>query len=162
LCYKALSSKMRCTCSRCTSLNHDIVLMIYDSRRYVRDLEGLGSHSTDLQRSKLVHRATCLRAQFDAWEQLQRVYMPSVPNYRQSSGKLATDTSTPIQNIHLILPSEATPSTSCDRRLLAIRTPITSWPGPLHVTGPARPALDALAYAGLQEAVFTWYQVDDT
>jgi hypothetical protein len=31
------------------------MLTCHLSRRYVRDLDGLGAHSTDLQRSKLLH-----------------------------------------------------------------------------------------------------------
>ncbi|KAF8176561.1 hypothetical protein BJ912DRAFT_1024344 [Pholiota molesta] len=106
---------------------HDAIspsLLIYQGleiedlqRKLVVDSAELGSHSTDLQRAKIVERCNYLRRKFEAWCEIQNLYMPEVAALRahatsDGGGSLA------IEDIQLYLPSSVIDSVACNPRLI--------------------------------------------
>jgi hypothetical protein len=67
------------------------------------DSKGLGSHSTNLQTTKVVERANCLKHQIDAWSAVQLLYMPAIS---QLCIMDESDTLTSAVNSELFLPSQ--------------------------------------------------------
>ncbi|KAF9458780.1 hypothetical protein BDZ94DRAFT_1312961 [Collybia nuda] len=68
------------------------------------DAKALGSHSTDLQITKVIERANRLKRQIDAWSTIQLLYMPGILKLHIIDG---SDTLMAAVNGKLYLPSEA-------------------------------------------------------
>ncbi|KAF9456838.1 hypothetical protein BDZ94DRAFT_1176782, partial [Collybia nuda] len=80
-------------------------LELEDQQRRLRiDAKALGSHSTDLQITKVIERANRLKRQIDAWSAVQLLYMPAISSLRVVDNE--TDTLTGAVNEKLHLPSQ--------------------------------------------------------
>ncbi|KAF9463104.1 hypothetical protein BDZ94DRAFT_1193298 [Collybia nuda] len=80
-------------------------LELEDQQRRLRiDAKALGSHSTDLQITKVIERANRLKRQIDAWSMVQLLYMPAISSLRVVDND--TDTLTAAINGKLHLPSQ--------------------------------------------------------
>jgi hypothetical protein len=80
------------------------VLPTQGARRRLRiDSKGLGSHSTDLQITKVVERANHLKRQIDAWSAVQLLYMPAISQLCITD---ESDTLTLAVNSEWFLPSQ--------------------------------------------------------
>ncbi|KAG1764616.1 hypothetical protein EDD22DRAFT_951547 [Suillus occidentalis] len=90
----------------------------------------LGQHATDIQRTKVLTRRNALQCRLDAWTNIQKLYMPVVPNLRISA-HLPTDsnsddsgcpvpdpTSGKAEDFQLLLPSEICDVMPCNKTLL--------------------------------------------
>lgn len=92
-------------------------------RRLKLDSAGLGLHSTDLQRAKMVERITGVRRRIEAWQEIQALYMPGVVRLRSrvdASGELEKpwdlDLLLPSEVLHVI-PSTSATLVSCEWKL---------------------------------------------
>jgi hypothetical protein len=86
-------------------------------RKLAIDSAELGPHSTDLQRAKILERSNYLRRKFEAWCEIQHLYIPAVAALRahansDGGGSLAA------QDLQLYLPSSIMESISCNPRLI--------------------------------------------
>ncbi|KAG1797493.1 uncharacterized protein HD556DRAFT_1431147 [Suillus plorans] len=111
----AISLHAEVTCSVLISTGIDLE----DAQRCLRvDSSVLGQHSTDIQRTRILTRRNALQHRLDAWTDIQRLYMPAVPNLR-TSASLPThangnDSGCPVpdltsgkeEDFQLLLPSE--------------------------------------------------------
>ncbi|KAG1788040.1 uncharacterized protein HD556DRAFT_1434199 [Suillus plorans] len=92
--------------------------------RLARDIELLGGHPTDLQRTKLQERSNILRRKIEQWSKVQLLYMPVVARLRASDIPTSRTHSTEekVHEIELWLPSKiygdaADPVHQCDATL---------------------------------------------
>ncbi|KAJ2927053.1 hypothetical protein H1R20_g10071, partial [Candolleomyces eurysporus] len=86
-------------------------------QRHLLGLKGLGLHATKLKKSESLEDGTHVRQKFVSWEELQRLYMPTVMPLRQSTGQEGKAASQNLQDIRLFLPSEIVPSVPCSEKL---------------------------------------------
>lgn len=114
-----------------STLSHSVAeyTCIFRRRLHV-DSSALGQHSTDIQRTRILTRRNALQRRLDAWTDIQRLYMPVVPNLRTSaslpthangddSGCPVPDlTSGKAEDFQLLLPSEICDIVPCDKTLL--------------------------------------------
>ncbi|KAF6749127.1 hypothetical protein DFP72DRAFT_1073682 [Ephemerocybe angulata] len=87
-------------------------------RRHAFDLKSLGTHSTSIQRSRVLERGNALKRRFDAWVLLQQLYMPSVTAHRQGVEEESDSAiSTSIHEVKLFLPSDVPTNVKVEQRL---------------------------------------------
>jgi hypothetical protein len=93
--------------------------IIFNGRQKLAlDAAALGTHSTDLERAKILERSNSLQRRFDAWSQVQILYIPAVSLLRSRVDNQGGGTPTAPQNIPLYLPSSLISTVTCDRRLI--------------------------------------------
>lgn len=85
-------------------------------RQLHEDTKQLGSHSTDLQRAKVLERRIALQHRYDAWVEVQHLYMPAVAALRLRDTNSASNV---IPDARLFLPSEIISTVQCDPLLAA-------------------------------------------
>jgi hypothetical protein len=68
-------------------------------------VKALGSHSTDLQRAKVLERSSRLWRKIEAWMAIQQLYMPGVAGMRAQVERAGGDEPISAVNINLFLPS---------------------------------------------------------
>lgn len=90
----------------------------------------LGQHATDIQRTKVLTRRNALQRRLDVWTDIQKLYMPVVPNLRISAhlptGSNSDDSGCPVpdptsgkaEDFQLLLPSEICDVVPCNKTLL--------------------------------------------
>ncbi|KAJ2913229.1 hypothetical protein MD484_g7185, partial [Candolleomyces efflorescens] len=76
-------------------------------RRHLTEEKSLRPSATNLKKSSSLEEANHLRRRFLSWEELQRLYMPTVMPHRQSHGDEGKAASADLRDIRLYLPSEA-------------------------------------------------------
>ncbi|KAF6742729.1 hypothetical protein DFP72DRAFT_1081492 [Ephemerocybe angulata] len=87
-------------------------------RRHTFDLKSLGTHSTSIQRSRVLEHGNALKRRFDAWVLLQQLYMPSVTAHRQGVEEESDSAiSTSIHEVKLFLPSEVPTNVKVEQHL---------------------------------------------
>ncbi|KAG6819307.1 hypothetical protein H0H93_013170 [Arthromyces matolae] len=94
-------------------------LELEDHQRVLRrDMEELGPHSTDLQRSKVIERSNRLLRKIEAWMSIQVLYMPQVAPIRTRSEIQGGDEMPSAKNVDLLLPSSILSKGSFDTKFL--------------------------------------------
>jgi len=78
-------------------------LTIYFRQCLAIDTSALGSHSTDLQRAKVLERSNALRRKFEAWTEVQQFYIPSVTMFHARTEM--SNVPQAVQELDLYLPS---------------------------------------------------------
>jgi hypothetical protein len=95
------------------------LFIIFNGRQKLAlDAAALGTHSTDLEQAKILERSNSLQRRFDAWSQVQILYIPAVSLLRSRVDNQGGGTPTAPQNIPLYLPSSLISAVTCDRRLI--------------------------------------------
>ncbi|KZT04662.1 uncharacterized protein LAESUDRAFT_657482, partial [Laetiporus sulphureus 93-53] len=79
--------------------------------RLHEDTDELGSHSTDLQHAKVLERRNTLQRRYDAWSEVQQLYIPAVAILRSQN---SDSTSNVVPHARLYLPSEILDRVRCD------------------------------------------------
>ncbi|KAG1889045.1 uncharacterized protein F5891DRAFT_1131886 [Suillus fuscotomentosus] len=123
----AISLHAEVTCSVLISTGIDLE----DAQCCLRvDSSALGQHATDIQRTKVLTRRNALQHRLDAWTDIQKLYMPVVPNLQISSilptGSNSNDSGCPVpdptsgkaEDFQLLLPSEICNVVPCNKTLL--------------------------------------------
>ncbi|KAG2058703.1 hypothetical protein BDR06DRAFT_980165 [Suillus hirtellus] len=123
----AISLHAKVTCSVLISTDIDLE----DAQCRLRvDSSALGQHATDIQRTKILTRRNALQCRLDVWTDIQKLYMPVVPNLRISSilptGSNSNDSGCPVpdptsgkaEDFQLLLPSEICNVVPCNKTLL--------------------------------------------
>ncbi|KAG1747183.1 uncharacterized protein EDB91DRAFT_1235939 [Suillus paluster] len=123
----AISLHSEVTCSVLISTGIDLE----DAQRRLRvDSFTLGQHATDIQRTKVLTRRNVLQRHLDAWTDIQKLYMPMIPNLRISAilptGINSDDSGCPVpdltsgkaEDFQLLLPSEICDTVPCNKTLL--------------------------------------------
>ncbi|KAG1719439.1 uncharacterized protein EDB91DRAFT_1240601 [Suillus paluster] len=123
----AISLHSEVTCSVLISTGIDLE----DAQCRLRvDSSALGQHTTDIQRTKVLTRRNVLQRCLDAWTDIQKLYMPMIPNLRISailltginsdnSGCPVPDlTSGKAEDFQLLLPSKICDTVPCNKTLL--------------------------------------------
>ncbi|TFK17974.1 hypothetical protein FA15DRAFT_731679 [Coprinopsis marcescibilis] len=86
-------------------------------RKFAADQKGLGTHSTDIQRARIIERSNSLQRRIDAWFTLQALFMPQAVAKRRA--RQETDgPPDPVYAIPLFLPSALCGSANPDTRLI--------------------------------------------
>ncbi|KJA17059.1 hypothetical protein HYPSUDRAFT_70954 [Hypholoma sublateritium FD-334 SS-4] len=95
-------------------------------RKLALDSAALGSHSTDLQRAKIIERSNYLRRKIEAWIAVEHMYVPALAIVR-SRANVEGGGSLAAQDIKLYLPSELNASTPAQWRghPSSVRLPLT-------------------------------------
>ncbi|GBE90026.1 hypothetical protein SCP_1800480 [Sparassis crispa] len=84
--------------------------------RLGQDTAGLGAHSTDLQRAKIIEQRNGLHHKIEALAEIQQLYMPSTVTLRARAVATAVK-EVLAQDMVLYLPSELPSGTLCDPRV---------------------------------------------
>ncbi|KAJ2935743.1 hypothetical protein H1R20_g1351, partial [Candolleomyces eurysporus] len=101
-------------------------------RRQLLNEDMLGAHATDRKKSEVLESANTLRRRFISWEELQRLYMPTVMPHRQSFGVEGKASSKNLRDIKLFLPSEVVSVIPCAEQL--VRYEFRYWIAQAHAT----------------------------
>ncbi|KIL54938.1 hypothetical protein M378DRAFT_46403, partial [Amanita muscaria Koide BX008] len=81
------------------------------------DTNSLGQHATDKQRADILERGNRLRRKFDAWCDIQHLYMPGVASLRAKEDHEGGGNSFDTSALELYLPSEIIGKASCEMNL---------------------------------------------
>ncbi|KAH6916353.1 hypothetical protein BKA70DRAFT_1419261 [Coprinopsis sp. MPI-PUGE-AT-0042] len=82
------------------------------------DVKCLGTHSTDLSRSKVAERGNSIRRRIDAWFTMQTSFMPSISAMRVARNEEANGPSVPAFATALFLPSSVCSTVALDLRFV--------------------------------------------
>jgi len=91
-------------------------LTIYFRQCLAIDTSALGSHSTDLQRAKVLERSNTLHRKFEAWAEVQQFYIPSVTMFCAQTEM--SNVPQVVQELDLYLPLSIADRVTCNERLL--------------------------------------------
>lgn len=96
-----------------------IIALILQLRRRLRvDTLALGSHSTDLQRAKIIERNNALKRRIEAWCGVQALYMPGVVALRAAADYEGGGDVVAASNLELLLPSQVLGRVKCPSNLV--------------------------------------------
>ena len=78
----------------------------------------MGTHSTSLQRAKILERSNSLRRRVDAWIDIQHLYVPALASIRLRSDQEGGGKPPAVHDVDLYLPSQIHDTIHCDVLLL--------------------------------------------
>ncbi|KAF9470197.1 hypothetical protein BDN70DRAFT_821646, partial [Pholiota conissans] len=87
-------------------------------RKLAFDTHALGTHSTDLQRAKILERSNFIRRKFEAWKDIQHLFVPGLALLRSRTDIEDEGVSIAAHNLKLYLPSSRPQDITYGRRLI--------------------------------------------